>query len=65
MFKIGQLVTRMLAGCIPMELEITEIDEDFVHCGDWKFDKNTGIEIDEELEWDNSKSGSYLVMDKS
>lgn len=51
----------MLAGTIPMELKITAIDDKFIHCGGWKFDKLTGAEIDEDLRWDNKQTGSYLT----
>ena len=58
--KVGDIVTRMLAGDIPMKLKITEIDDKFIHCGWWKFDKDNGAEIDEELGWTNKKTGSFL-----
>jgi hypothetical protein len=58
--KVGDIVTRNLAGA-EMRLCITEIDETFVHCGPWKFDRKTGAEIDEELGWGNDGTGSYLV----
>jgi len=56
---IGDKVTRIIAG-MPMYLEITAIDDQFIYCGDWKFDKFTGAEIDEELGWNNSSTGSYI-----
>ncbi len=58
--KIGDSVTRMLAGSIPMPLKITAIDDKFIHCGWWKFDKTTGAEVDEDLGWDANGTGSYL-----
>ncbi len=58
--KVGDNITRMLAGEVPMDLKITEIDDKFIHCGWWKFDKNTGAEIDEEIGWDNQGTGSYI-----
>ncbi len=59
--KVGDTVTRMLAGCILMHLKITEIDDKFIHCGPWKFDKITGGEVDEELEWNEHQTGSYIT----
>lgn len=47
--KPGDKVVRMLSGVVPLPLKITSIDEDFIHCGDWKFDRATGAEVDEEL----------------
>ena len=61
-FQVGDQVTRMLSGIIPMELKVTEITEEFVHCGPYKFSKKTGLEIDEELGWTEYKSGSHLKV---
>lgn len=59
--KVGDKVTRMLAGRIPMTLIVTAIDDEFIHVGGgWKFDKTTGAEVDEELGWGNKGTGSYL-----
>ena len=59
MIKVGDTVTRMVAGGIPMmQLKVSEIDDRFIHCGSWKFDKRTGAEVDEELGWGTSKDGT-------
>jgi len=50
-FKVGQVVTRWLAGTIPQELAISEITDDRIICGSWEFDKATGAEIDEFIGW--------------
>lgn len=47
---------------IKTQLKITEITADKIVCGDWEFDKNTGAEIDEELGWNNERTGSYLEL---
>lgn len=59
--KVGDSVTRMIAGSVPMVLKVTEVD-DFIHCGPWKFSKETGAEIDDEIGWDESTTGSYLKV---
>ena len=67
--KVGDEVTRMLAGVLPMKMVITKIENGLIHCdaldfrGDWTFDELTGVEEDEELEWGVKfgASGSYLV----
>lgn len=61
--KVGDVVKRMLGGSIPMELKITKIDDKCIYCGPWKFSKNTGGEIDEDLHWDGFHTGSYLKLD--
>jgi hypothetical protein len=64
---VGDTVTRMLAGTIPMDLRVSAVDEHFIYCGPvgtgWKFDRLTGYEVDEELGWGPQfgASGSYLV----
>ena len=57
--KVGDKVTRIMAG-MKMSLIVTDLSEFFIFCGDWKFDRQTGVEIYEELGWDNEGSGSYL-----
>lgn len=65
--KVGDIVTRLLGG-IPMKLKVTEVDDKFIYCGPkdvgWKFDRNTGAEVDEELGWGNEGTGSYLVEEE-
>src|ERR1041385_4195687 len=50
----GDLVVRCLGGA-PMELRVTSVDEAFIYCGDpgigWKFDRDSGVEVDEEIGW--------------
>jgi hypothetical protein len=61
--KVGDVGTRMLAGTVPMQLEVTEVDEKLIHCGEWMFDRLSGVEHDPELGWgvEFGVSGSYLV----
>lgn len=59
MLKVGDKVTRMLCGSIPMVLRVTDITEDRIICGAWEFDKITGFEIDDMI----SVLVSHLVMD--
>lgn len=47
--RIGDEVTRMLAGVIPMQLKITDITPERIICGPWEFDKQTGNEIDDDI----------------
>lgn len=58
--QVGDQVTRMLCGIVPMPLLVTAIDDHFIFCGEWKFDKKTGAEIDEILGWNNEGTGSFL-----
>lgn len=68
--KVGDVVTRMLGGVVPMKLIVGEIDEkeDMIYIGKkdqggWKFDRITGVEIDEDLGWtrESGNTGSYLI----
>ena len=58
--KVGDVVTRLLAGYIPMQLKVSEVTDKLVVCGPWTFDKETGAEIDQDLNWTISHTGSYL-----
>lgn len=62
--KIGDKVTRMLAGIVPMELTITDLTKDRIICGAWEFDRATGAEIDDYLDFGPPPkiTGSYLVF---
>jgi len=60
--KQGDTVTRVLGG-LHVRLTVTRVDESLIHCGDWTFDRVTGVEVDDDLEWGPAygKSGSYLL----
>lgn len=45
----GDTVTRLLGGVIPMQLNVTHVDETLIHCGAWTFDRRNGVEVDEDL----------------
>jgi hypothetical protein len=61
----GDQVARILGGA-PMTLTVTAIDAQYVYCGPagvgWKFDRDHGIEVDEDLGWGPQFGvvGSYL-----
>lgn len=61
--QVGDIVTRMLAGVVPMQLRVSAIDENTIECGDWLFDRATGMEIDYELGWGPQFgiTGSFLI----
>ena len=64
--NVGDMVTRLLGGSVPMELRITAITEDRIICGSWEFDKATGAEIDEDMGWGPPPkfafTGSFIKM---
>lgn len=68
--KVGDTVTRMLAGVIPVQITITSVDDEFIYANPfgpeqegWKFLRSNGAEVDEELGWDGyTQTGSYLVL---
>ena len=57
-FKKGDKVRRMLVGEIPSDLTITEVKDDLIICGSWQFDRDTGIEVDDDI----SCPVSHLVV---
>lgn len=46
--KTGDRVERMLGFCIPMTLIVQDVTDDIIDCG-WIFDRNTGLEIDDDI----------------
>ena len=44
--RVGDPVTRWLAGTITMPLVVTALKGDLITCGLWTFDRATGAEID-------------------
>ncbi len=46
--KPGDVIERMLAFCIPDYLVVQSVSETIIDCG-WTFDRNTGLEIDEDI----------------
>lgn len=49
--RVGDVVVRMLAGTLPMKLQVLDITDQLIVCSAWQFDRATGAEIDEELGW--------------
>lgn len=62
--NVGDTVTRMLAGTIPMTLRVSAITDTRIFCGPWEFDRETGAEVDDGLNWGPppKQTGSYLVL---
>ena len=62
--KSGDYVIRMLGGPLmkPMVLRVTHVTVAQIICGSWTFDKATGAEIDEDLNWGPPPlhTGSYI-----
>ena len=58
--KIGDVVTRLLGGAIPMRLSVTDITNSRIICGPWEFNKTSGVEIDEDI----SGYISHLILDE-
>ncbi len=60
--KEGQEVYRYLCGTIEMPLLVSQVDSLYIHCGPWKFLKENGNEVDEDLDWDGlTKTGSFIL----
>lgn len=59
--QVGDVVTRNMAGAI-MKLKVTEIIGNYIYCGWWKFSATNGAEIDEDLDWTEERSGSFIEV---
>ena len=62
--KIGDTVTRWLGGTVPMTLRVTGISHAAIECGPYTFNRATGAEMDEDLDWGPppKTTGSYIAM---
>ncbi len=40
--RVGDVVVRMLAGTLPIKLQVSDITEQLIVCSAWQFDKVTG-----------------------
>lgn len=47
--KPGDIIERMLAFSIPMNLRVTSVIGNIITCGHWEFERDTGLEIDEDI----------------
>ena len=57
----GDVVERVMGGEVVMKLMVTDTDDIFINCGPWQFRRDTGHEVDPELEWDGVvNSGSFI-----
>ena len=72
--EVGDRVTRLLAGTVPMKLIVGKVDDNFIYTATpdgainiengWKFRRENGAEVDEELGWDGIKmTGSFLTLE--
>jgi beta-lactamase class D len=71
--KVGDVITRMLGGKLPMRMEVVKVSEDLITCnsaddgfaGGWTFDRKTGVEEDADLQWGVrfGHTGSYLIKE--
>lgn len=58
---VGDTVYRWFAGLSsPMQLRVTAVTPDRIVCGSWEFDRQTGAEIDEDLGWGPTWTGSFI-----
>lgn len=60
--NIGDRVKRMLGGVVPMDLKVSNVTDSTIECGPWTFSRNNGAEIDPDLGWNETCSGSHLVQ---
>jgi len=65
--KVGDMVTRYFADERGFSLAVTGITSDRVICSDWEFDRATGAEIDDVLDWGPppKATGSHIVKQDS
>jgi hypothetical protein len=47
--KVGDIIERMLDFCISCKFIVSKVTEDRIYAALWEFDRNTGLEIDEDI----------------
>lgn len=71
--KVGDKVTRMLAGTIPMQMFVSGLENRRIQCKPvefpefpdyYEFDPITGAEIDDDLGWGRLQTGSFIVRNQ-
>jgi hypothetical protein len=62
--KPGGEVIRVLGGYVFAKLHVTLVTSTLILCGPWTFDRATGAEIDELLNWGPppKATGSYIRL---
>jgi hypothetical protein len=60
--KVGDTVNRKMGGVVVMPLKVTAVDEKFVYCGPWQFERDTGYEYDPGMGWGSKfgVTGSFI-----
>lgn len=59
--KPGDRVLRSIRGEVDV-LPVTAVDERLIHVGFWRFDRVTGLEVDEDRDWGPGKrAGTWLI----
>ena len=59
---VGDVITRVMAETVRMQLRVTSVDDTLIHCGLWTFDRDTGAEVDEDLGWGpDTYTGSVIA----
>lgn len=63
--KIGDVLTREIANIIRVDVKVTGVTDQHVICGEWIFDKETGMEEDPEIGWGKAFgiTGSLLMTE--
>ena len=60
MVRASDTVRRLIGGQLAMYLKVTKVTDTEIHCGDWRFAKSTGGELDEDLGWTEHATGSVI-----
>lgn len=65
--KVGDRVYRVMGGVAApikppsMSLKVSAVTETEIVCGPWRFNRETGGEIDEELGWDGVRITGSII----
>lgn len=62
--KVGDVVQRMLAFVFPIYLNVTDVKDTLIVCGGWEFNRETGLEVDEDIPVPASYISKVLTEDE-
>jgi len=56
----GSIAIRWLGGCCLMEVQVTAVTPETIHCGPFSFSRRTAAELEPALGWNENASGSWI-----
>lgn len=62
--EVGDTVVRLMGGSVEMPLVVSKVDDQFVYCGDYTFEREHGCEYDPDLQWGSPWRATGSIITK-